>query len=74
MTIVKEEKERILGINIKAHLRKLLTLDIFCDALIPVHGVAFIDTEDLSSWFDLHVSVCEYKLTNRLQIMVQIYN
>ena len=50
----------------QTYLGILALSDVLLDRVVPVLGVTFVDGEDLPSLGNLHVWVCENKLTNGL--------
>lgn len=50
----------------RRYLRELLLLQILGDVRVEVLGVAFVQTEDLASLLDPHISVDQDELTDRL--------
>ena len=47
--------------------RELALPDVLSDRLIPVLRIALVDREDIPSLWDLHVGICQDKLTNTLE-------
>ena len=47
--------------------REFTLSDVLRDRLVPVFGVTLVDGEDLASGRNLHVVICQYELSYRLQ-------